>query len=128
MNKKSVSATATPRRGLSEESIFDSLSFVNRRCVPPLGDEKLRDIARSVATYSPKTSAMVDSASQNRPVRAISATAASSESGSFSGRRSHIGFAVFQINAAALSIFSSSISNLRRMVRAAGKSNRGGKR
>lgn len=44
------------RRGASEEAIFAALQVENQaRCVPPLNDDELRAIARSVARYQPET-------------------------------------------------------------------------
>ncbi len=42
------------RRGMGEEEIFDALAAVNRRrCDPPLEEEEVEKIARSVARYEP---------------------------------------------------------------------------
>jgi hypothetical protein len=42
------------RRGMTAEEILDALRSVNqRRCVPPLGDDELQQIAASIGRYAP---------------------------------------------------------------------------
>lgn len=45
------------RRGMSGEAIEAALLAENRRCVPPLPDDEVRKIARSVSRYSPAAEA-----------------------------------------------------------------------
>jgi hypothetical protein len=56
------------RRGMTVEEIVDALRSVNqRRCVPPLGDDELRQIAHSIGRYAPAATpgeAQTDTASE----------------------------------------------------------------
>jgi hypothetical protein len=41
------------RRGMTENEILAALLETNRRCVPPLDEHEVLQIARSVARYQP---------------------------------------------------------------------------
>ncbi len=47
-------AGAMRRKGVSEEGILAALWVENQRCQPPLADEEVRKIAKSIAKYAPE--------------------------------------------------------------------------
>jgi putative DNA primase/helicase len=65
-NELTSLAGSMRRRGMDEVEIYSGISAVNeRRCDPPLPDEEVRKIARSISRYAPAQVAKVKVASPN---------------------------------------------------------------
>jgi hypothetical protein len=59
------------RRGAGEQTILGALVSENARCRPPLAEDELREIARSVARYEPGTLTTVAGQPEQRPTATI---------------------------------------------------------